>query len=115
MKSVLSFILLFAFAAPLVLAQEPEYADAKFKVSGNCNSCKTRIEKAVKINEVKSANWDKKTKMLSVVYQSSAISVDSLQHRIALVGHDTEKYKAADDVYAALPACCLYRDSASAH
>jgi hypothetical protein len=115
MKSALSFILLIACAAPLLLAQEPEYADAKFKVSGNCNSCKTRIEKAVKISEVKSASWDKKTKMITVVYQPSAISVDSLQHRIALVGHDTEKYKAPDEVYDALPGCCLYRDSASAH
>ena len=80
-----------------------------FKVSGNCEMCETRIEKAVKISEVKFASWDKKTKMLTVAYTTNAISADSLQKRIASVGHDTEKYKAPDAVYTKLPACCLYR------
>jgi hypothetical protein len=29
---------------------------------------------------------------------------------IAAVGHDTDKVKAKDEVYADLPFCCLYRD-----
>jgi Cu(I)/Ag(I) efflux system membrane fusion protein len=28
---------------------------------------------------------------------------------IAKNGHDTEKYKAPDEVYKQLPECCLYR------
>lgn len=34
---------------------------------------------------------------------------DAIQKAIAKVGHDTEKFKAPDDVYKKLPECCLYR------
>jgi hypothetical protein len=33
---------------------------------------------------------------------------DMCKTRLASVGHDTEKYKASDDVYAKLPDCCHY-------
>ncbi|MEW6508902.1 MAG: ATPase [Bacteroidota bacterium] len=97
-----------------VMAQEKEIVESEFKVFGNCSMCKTRIEKAVKIKEVKYAKWNKDTKMLKVAFDSS-IPVDSLQKRIAEAGHDTEKFKAKDDVYAALPKCCLYRDNPKTH
>lgn len=97
-----------------VMAQEKEIVESEFKVFGNCSMCKTRIEKAVKIKEVKYAKWNKDTKMLKVAFDSS-IAVDSLQKRIAEAGHDTEKFKAKDDVYAALPKCCLYRDNPKTH
>jgi hypothetical protein len=34
--------------------------------------------------------------------------VDALDKKLALVGHDTEKYKAEDKVYDGLPGCCKY-------
>lgn len=89
--------------------------ETEFKVFGNCGMCKSRIEKAVKIDGVKLAKWDKKSKMLKVAYLSDAITVDSLQKRIASVGHDTEKYKAENAVYENLPGCCLYRDGDNTH
>ncbi len=89
--------------------------EAEFKVSGNCGMCKTRIEKSMKIKEVKMAKWDKSSKMLKVAFLSEKISLDSLQKRIASVGHDTEKYKAETSVYENLPGCCLYRDGVSDH
>jgi Cu(I)/Ag(I) efflux system membrane fusion protein len=76
--------------------------------------CKTRIEKAVKISEVKFAKWDKKSKMLNVAFEST-ITADSLQKRIAAVGHDTEQFKADKEVYKNLPGCCLYRDKPTTH
>ncbi len=81
----------------------------KFKVFGNCGMCKSRIEKSLKISEVTFAQWDKETKMLTVAYNAKAITSDSLQKLAASVGHDTEKYKASDEVYNNLPGCCLYR------
>lgn len=97
-----------------LLAQESKIIETEFKVFGNCGMCKTRIEKAVKIKEVKYAKWNKETKMLKVAFEST-IDVDSLHKRVAEVGHDTEKFKAKDDVYAALPKCCLYRDNPTTH
>jgi len=96
-------------------AQESTMKEAEFKVFGNCSSCKSRIEKSLKIKEVKMAKWNKQTKMLKVSYLSPAISLDSLQQRVAAVGHDTEKFKAADLVYSELPGCCLYRDNSKSH
>jgi len=79
------------------------------KVSGNCESCKERIEKAVKVEGVTKADWNMKTKVLTFVYDPSKVNVDNIQKRIAAVGHDTPKYKAANNVYNALPSCCKYR------
>jgi copper chaperone CopZ len=79
-----------------------------FKVWGNCGMCKDRIEKAVKEEGATSASWDVKTKMLTVSFDASKTSVDALDKKLALVGHDTEKYKAEDKVYDGLPGCCKY-------
>jgi len=78
------------------------------KIWGNCSMCKTRIEKAAKINSVSKANWDTKTKMLSLTYDPSKINSDDIQKKIADVGHDTEKFKADDKAYAKLDDCCQY-------
>ena len=79
-----------------------------FKVCGNCDLCKARIEKAVKVEGVTKADWSSKTKLLTVTFDPSKTSKDALSKILALVGHDTEKYKATGDVYAKLPGCCQY-------
>ncbi|MBS1731225.1 MAG: TonB-dependent receptor [Bacteroidetes bacterium] len=81
-----------------------------FKVSGECIQCKHRIEKALKIQGITYADWNISTKKLEVIYDSTRISFESINDKIAAVGHDTELKKAKDDVYKALPDCCLYRD-----
>jgi periplasmic mercuric ion binding protein len=79
-----------------------------FKVWGKCGMCKTRIEKTVLAEGVTTASWDVKTQMLTVTYDPAKTNKESLSKKLAAVGHDTEKYKAPDDVYAKLPGCCHY-------
>jgi copper chaperone CopZ len=79
-----------------------------FKVWGNCNMCKERIESAVKAEGATNASWDTKTKMLTLSFDPSKTSVDDLSKKLALAGHDTEKYKATDEAYEKLPGCCHY-------
>jgi len=79
-----------------------------FKVWGKCDMCKDRIEKAAKVEGATSASWDVKTAMLTVSYDPSKTSKDAISKKLASVGHDTEKYKADDKVYDALPSCCHY-------
>ncbi len=79
-----------------------------FKVWGKCDMCKARIEKAVKAEGVTTANWDSKTQMLTVTFDAGKTNVDVLGKKLASVGHDTEKYKATDEVYSKLPGCCHY-------
>lgn len=79
-----------------------------FKVWGKCEMCKARIEKTVKAEGATSVDWNIKSEMLTVTFDPSKTSVDALSKKLASVGHDTGKYKAADDVYAKLPGCCHY-------
>ena len=79
------------------------------KVSGNCETCKARIEKAAKVDGVTKADWSVKTKVLTLVYNPAKVKSDDVQKKIAAVGHDTPKYKATAAVYNALPGCCKYR------
>ena len=80
------------------------------KVSGNCEMCKDRIETAAKsVTGVSSADWSTETKMLHVQFDGAKTNSDAIQKVIAKAGHDTEKHKATDAAYKALPECCLYR------
>jgi copper chaperone CopZ len=79
------------------------------KVSGNCESCKARIEKAAKVEGVTKAVWNEKTKLLTLVYDPSKVKSIDIQKRIADVGHDTPLFRAEAKTYNALPSCCKYR------
>lgn len=111
MKTLLSVLLLLC-ALPL-FSQETQ--EAQLKVNGACGMCKSRIEKTVSVKGVRYARWNKSTKMLTVAFTVPGMTADSLQRRLAAAGHDTERYTAPDSVYAALPACCHYRDNSSTH
>ena len=84
-----------------------------FRVSGVCVQCKQRIQKSLKIKGVETANWYVATQKITVTYLPSVIAENDLHKTIAGVGHDTEKEKASDEVYNALPECCHYRDMAT--
>jgi copper chaperone CopZ len=86
----------------------PSSKTETFKVFGKCDMCKSRIEKTVKVEGVSYANWDAKTQMLSVTYDPAKTNIESLSKKLAVVGHDTEKFKATDDAYKMLPGCCHY-------
>jgi Cu(I)/Ag(I) efflux system membrane fusion protein len=80
-----------------------------FKVSGNCEMCQSRIEKAAKgVKGVISAKWDVETKVIHLDFDSKATSKSKISKAIANVGHDTELDKAPQAVYDGLPSCCLY-------
>lgn len=95
-----------------VTASTTHYEKTTFKVSGNCEMCKSRIEAALKKNSaVQSATWDVTTKTVTIMYNPHSISVDQLHQLIADAGHDTDKVKATDTSYKALPGCCKYKRS----
>jgi Cu(I)/Ag(I) efflux system membrane fusion protein len=82
-----------------------------FGVSGNCEMCKDRIEKAAQsVKGVSSAVWDVTTKKINVEYDDNLTNPGAIQKSIAMVGHDTEKVKADVKTYNALPDCCKYRN-----
>jgi len=81
------------------------------EVKGLCGMCKSRIEKTAKsLNAVFYAEWDPDTEKLFLKIDPKKVSLDAIAKAVAKAGHNNEKYKADDDVYKALPGCCLYRD-----
>jgi copper chaperone CopZ len=79
------------------------------KVSGNCDMCKARIEKAAKIDGVTKAEWSKKDKTLTATFDPSKTNIAAIANKIAAAGHDNDKAKATDVAYDKLPSCCQYR------
>ena len=93
-------------------APSPDIIHTDFRVEGNCEMCKERIETAaMSVKGVESATWGIDNKMLHLAFNKSLTSRETVQKAIAQAGHDNGKYKAPDEVYNSLPECCLYRDN----
>ena len=84
-------------------------------VSGNCSMCKKRIEEAAYVKGVKAAEWNKSTKVLTVVYSPSKTNRDAIAKAILAVGHDASGKQASDAQYKQLPSCCAYRSGSCDH
>jgi hypothetical protein len=78
------------------------------KIFGNCGMCETKIEKAGTQKNIAAVDWDKNTKMATLIYDSKITNKEEILKRIALVGYDSEKVYAEETAYRALPSCCQY-------
>ena len=80
-----------------------------FKVAGNCEMCKDRIETAaLSVDGVLSAEWVAADQLVHLQFNPEKTSKKDIEQVIANVGHDTENYRANDETYDELPECCLY-------
>jgi copper chaperone CopZ len=103
MKSfLLSFVLLSIVSTGFAQAKTET-----LKVSGECGSCKKKIEAAAKKAGASYAVWDVDTKELTIKYNTSVNSA-KIQKAIADAGYDTPDYKATDEAYNKLDGCCQY-------
>jgi copper chaperone CopZ len=88
----------------------PFTATRTTKVRGVCPMCEHRIESAVNsMQGVWSSRWDINSETLLVRYDKIKVSLDKIEQRISAAGHDTEKFKASDEIYSSLPDCCHYK------
>lgn len=80
-----------------------------FEVNGACGMCETRIEQTAKgIDGVKKADWSLDDHMLMLKFDDKKTSEIEVRKALAAVGHDNGDFRAPDDVYENLPACCHY-------
>ena len=77
-----------------------------FKVDGQCDDCKERIETTLDNPGISYAQWDVDTKMLTVRYNSKKYSEDDIHKLVSDIGYDTSKMKANKKAQTALPKCC---------
>ncbi len=112
-KLVIALVLFFAIFTILnVNAQTNEMQTETFKVWGNCGMCKKTIEKSLNIKGIKSAKWNRETKMMTVVFDPKLINLLAIHKKIASAGYDTELETASDEVYKKLHGCCQYERKA---
>lgn len=113
MKKVM-LILMISLMGISVQAQEKEVKKKKnvehiISVSGNCEMCKKRIEKAAySVKGVRSAEWHQDCQDVHVFIDESKTTVDEVHKAIAKAGHDTDKVKAKDEDYEKLHHCCQF-------
>jgi mercuric ion binding protein len=105
---LLSFLLL--TVSTLVFAQAKT---EKIPVSGECGTCKKKIETAAKKAGATFASWDVDTKELTVKYEANVTNAVKIEQGIAAAGYDTRDVKASDKAYGALDACCQYERPAA--
>lgn len=115
-SSILLGILFFLNSNHLRAQQNNTSASDTLTVYGNCGQCKERIEEAAySIKGVKHAEWNKKTHLLTLVYNPSKTDRKKIAHAIALAGHDSILEKSSDKNYRQLPSCCAYRTGTCDH
>lgn len=111
MKKIFIFISL-VIACSFIQAQEKNknVVTITFKVKGNCDQCKQRIENSADIKGVKFAEWDEKAQALKVIYKADKVTEQEIKQAVLKSGHDVEDQKAPATTYDKLPSCCKYRD-----
>jgi hypothetical protein len=81
------------------------------KVWGKCNMCKARIEKIAMEGGATTADWNVKSKFLTIVYDPDKSNMNYISDKLAKAGHDTGLRSAKDKAYNKLPDCCKYERS----
>ena len=56
-----------------------KHTTEEFKVWGYSSKCKARIENSLKVNGIKKAKWNRKTKMLTAVFNPEIVSLEQIQ------------------------------------
>lgn len=97
------------FVSLLYSAQIKNTKTETTKIYGNCDMCKSAIEKSGNVKNVAMVTWDKDSKMATITYDSKKTNGQEVLKRIANAGYDSESFYAPDDVYAKLPSCCQYK------
>lgn len=111
MKSYISRVILGLFLLSVQFIFAQNLSKSQFKVKGNCEMCKERIETTAKKAGAKGAMYSIDSQILTLETDSN-ISTDEILKKVAEAGHDNEKFKALNENYDSLPECCHYdRDS----
>jgi mercuric ion binding protein len=123
MKKVLIFLAIVLAPASACFAQKAQNKPAKspkgavtasFKAYGNCGMCERRIESALtQMPGVVSAEWNSETALLAVKYLGKNVTLQEIKKKVAAVGHDTDEFRAPDEVYDKLHGCCKYERPAT--
>lgn len=76
-----------------------------------CNSCGSRLEKALyDVKGIKRVDVDDKKMLIKVAYHSDKVSPEIIRTTITESGYDADDKKAPDEAVARLDTCCLEQE-----
>lgn len=107
MKLYFTKVILGAFLLFTTFISAQNLSKSQFKVKGNCEMCKERIETTAKKAGAQSARYSIDLQTLTLE-TSEKVSPEDILKKVAEAGHDNEKFKASDETYEKLPGCCHY-------
>jgi copper chaperone CopZ len=102
------FLVVMLLTGSTLRAQIANAKTSTVKVYGNCGMCEKTIEKAAWEKGVSQADWDKDTKMAVLTFDPARTNEETLLKKIAASGYDSDNYRAPEEVYNNLHACCHY-------
>jgi copper chaperone CopZ len=110
MKTII--ILFVGIILSLKIQSQTTIITSTVAVKGNCDDCKERIENAADIKGVKTSNWNKDKKVLTVIFDTIKVSLTQIEEAIAKAGYATANKAADANSYKKLPDCCKYEQGA---
>jgi mercuric ion binding protein len=115
MKQLIVFLSIILSSFTVLAQDAKDVVTETYKVDGNCNMCKKRIEEAAFIKGVKRAEWDADKHTLVVTYKPSKTNADEVLASVAKAGYSSEKIQATETAYNKLPECCHYKTETCNH
>ena len=108
MKTIFIMLTVVLISATACQSQISNSKSETVKVNGNCDICKTVIEKAGTAKKISTTSWNKDSKMATILYDSMKTTLGAVLKNIALAGYDNQQFLAPDEVYNKLESCCRY-------
>jgi len=88
-------------------AQNAEKQFVEIKTSAVCGMCKTTIENALdKVDGIKYADLDVETKVVSIKYDATETTVETIKKAINMAGYAADDMPADPAAYEKLHGCC---------
>ncbi len=107
MKIFILSAMLLLILSFVLKSQNQDVSRAEIKTSAVCEMCKERIEKGLKkIEGIISASLNVETKIVSVEFDSTKITLDEIRKGITKLGYDADDLKRDPKAYKKLPKCC---------
>ncbi|MFB0948083.1 MAG: DUF3347 domain-containing protein [Spirosomataceae bacterium] len=100
--------IVFLLVTQIGFAQIKNAKTETVKIYGNCGGCEKTIEKAGNLKKEATVDWNKDTKLATIMYNAKKTNRDEILKRIALAGYDSDTYLAPEASYEKLAKCCQY-------
>ena len=111
MKSINKIVALMIILLSTTFISQAQIKNSKteiVKVWGNCDMCKSTIEKAGNKKATAKVVWNDETKQATITYNAKKTTTKEILKRIALAGYDNTVFAAPTEAYNNLPGCCQY-------